>query len=129
MTGLGEKVRKKPGVLLRLEVMDEREFQLRADEALEAMYKALGKAADTYGFEPDFSSGALSIEFDEPPGKFVLSPNSPVRQIWVSAHATSYKLGWDPAKGTFVLAGTGQTLKEVVKAAISKQLGEEVELA
>jgi CyaY protein len=109
--------------------MDEREFQQRADEALSDMYKALGNAADDYGFEPDFTAGALSIEFDDPPGRFVLSPNSPVRQIWVSAHATSFKLDWDPARSAFVHPGTGQTLKELVEDAIGKQLGEEIKLA
>lgn len=109
--------------------MDEREFQQRADEALSEIYRALGRAADEYGIEPDFTAGALSIEFDDPPGRFVLSPNSPVRQIWVSAHSTSYKLDWDPTRNLFLLPATGQSLKELLEDAIGKQLGEEVELA
>ena len=110
------------------EVMDEREFGQRADQALSALYRALGKAAEVHDFEPDFQAGALSIEFDDPPGRFVLSPNSPARQIWVSAHLKSYKLDWDPSQEAFVLAGTGQTLAELIEDAIGKQLGEEVEL-
>jgi CyaY protein len=109
--------------------MDEQEFQQRADEALSEIYKALGRAADEYGIEPDFTAGALSIEFDEPPGRFVLSPNSPVRQIWVSAHATSYKLEWDATRSAFVLPATGQSLKELVEDAIGRHLGQQVELA
>jgi frataxin-like iron-binding protein CyaY len=35
----------------------------------------------------------LQIVFEEPaPAKFVVSPNAPVRQIWVSALSRSYKL-------------------------------------
>jgi CyaY protein len=37
--------------------------------------------------------------------KFVVSPNAPVRQIWVSAMARSYKLSWAPEKQAFALDG------------------------
>lgn len=110
------------------ELMDEREFGQRADQALSALYRALGKAAEVHDFEPDFQAGALSIEFDDPPARFVLSPNSPARQIWVSAHRKSYKLGWDGPREAFVLAETGQTLAELVEDVIGRQLGQEVEL-
>ena len=33
----------------------------------------------------------------------MVSPNAPVRQIWVSAHSKSFKLDWDAAKEAFVL--------------------------
>jgi iron donor protein CyaY len=107
--------------------MDEQEFKRRADDALQALYKRLLAASDSAEFEPDFNSGALAIEFEEPPGKFVVSPNAPVSQIWVSAHSKSYKLDWDDAASTFVLPG-GQTLTELIQDAITKQLGEEVTL-
>jgi CyaY protein len=108
--------------------MDDQEFKKRADDALHALYKRLLAAADLADFEADFNSGALGIEFEQPPGKFVISPNAPVSQIWVSAHSKSYKLDWDAVEGTFVLPGTGQTLTELIQDAITKQLGEEVTL-
>ena len=108
-------------------MIDEQEFQLRADEALQNLYKALGKAGDEHDFEADFG-GALTVEFEDPPAKFVVSPNSPVRQIWVSAHSRSFKLDWDQARGEFVLPETGQSLKALIQDAISKQLGEPVQL-
>ncbi len=37
--------------------------------------------------------------------KFIVSPNAPVRQIWVSAMARSYKLSWSPELGAFALDG------------------------
>jgi len=108
--------------------MDEQEFRNRADRSLDDLYRRLSAAANDYDFEADFNSGALAIEFETPPAKFVVSPNAPVRQIWVSAHSKSFKLDWDPAHKTFVLPGSGQTLVEVVGDAISKQLGEPVDL-
>jgi iron donor protein CyaY len=108
--------------------MDDQEFQKRADEELDSLYRKLLRASDSADFEPDFNAGALAIEFEDPPGKFVVSPNSPVRQIWVSAHSKSFKLDWNGGRSTFVLPETGQTLTELIGSAISLQLGEEVAL-
>jgi CyaY protein len=108
--------------------MDEREFKKRADDSLTSLYKRLTAASDEADFEADFNSGALAVEFPDPPAKFVISPNTPVRQIWVSAHSKSYKLDWDPVASAFVLKQSGQTLTELIQDAISKQLGEEVAL-
>jgi iron donor protein CyaY len=108
--------------------MDDQEFQSYAGEALHDLYKRLNAASGSGEFEADFNAGALAIEFEEPPGKFVVSPNSPVRQIWVSAHSKSFKLDWDAARKEFVLPGTGQSLAEMVSGAISQQLGQQVKL-
>jgi iron donor protein CyaY len=108
--------------------MDEQEFKERAEEALDDLYRRLCATAEDYDFEADFNSGALAIEFETPPGKFVVSPNAPVQQIWVSAHSKSFKLDWDPARTTFVLSETGQTLAQLIGDAVGKQLGEKVTL-
>ena len=109
-------------------MLDEQDFKKRADEALGTLRRLLMSAADDYGFDVDFNSGALGIEFEDPPAKFVVSPNAPVRQIWISAHAKSYKLDWDIVENSFVHTESGATLKDIVEKAISKQLNEEVSL-
>ena len=106
--------------------MDEQEFKTRADQALNDLNRRLAASAEEHEFEVDFNSGALAIEFETPPAKFVVSPNSPVRQIWVSAHSKSFKLDWDPARSAFVLGG--QTLAELIGDAVGQQLGEKVTL-
>ena len=108
--------------------MDEQEFKTRAEQALDDLYRRLSAAADEHDFEVDFNAGAMAIEFEKPPGKFVVSPNSPVSQIWVSAHSKSFKLDWDPARSAFVLAGTGQSLAQLMGDAVGQQLGEKVTL-
>ncbi len=108
--------------------MDEQEFKTQSSLALETLFKKLNKASEQFEFEPDFNSGALSIEFDEPKARFVVSPNAPVRQIWVSAHSKSFKLDWDPARSAFVLPTTSETLDQMIASAISKHLGEDVTL-
>ena len=73
-------------------------FRTRADEALEDLTGGSRPRERRHDFEADFNAGALAIEFEEPPAKFVVSPNAPVSQIWVSAHMKSFKLDWDPAR-------------------------------
>jgi iron donor protein CyaY len=109
-------------------MMDEQQFRRKADDTLARLYRTLADAADDYGFEPDFNAGALTIEFDDPPAKFVLSPNTPVRQIWLSARSKSFKLDWDEVASAFVLTDTGQTLHQLMEEAIGKHLGQEVTL-
>jgi CyaY protein len=107
--------------------LDDGQFRLESDKALRNLYQALSRAADEHDFEVDLGE-ALTIEFEEPRAKFVVSPNAPVRQIWVSALSTSYKLDWNSTRGEFVLRETQQSLKAVVASAVTQQLGEEVTL-
>jgi frataxin len=109
-------------------MIDEQEFKRRADEALTLLSRELIAASDDYGFEVDFNAGALGVEFEDPPAKFVISPNTPVRQIWVSANSKSYKLDWDIVENSFVHIESGDTLKALVEKAVGKHLGEEVSL-
>ena len=108
-------------------MLDDQEFRLKADQTLERLHRALVELSDEHEFETDLG-GALTIEFEDPPAKFVISPNSPVRQIWVSAHLKSFKLDWDPARQAFVLPDTGQTLAQVVADAVAKRIGTAVTL-
>ena len=86
--------------------LSEQEFRLRSDEALEAAQKSLLPLADAEGFEIEVQNGVLELLFEEPrEAKFVVSPNAPVRQIWISAMARSYKMAWDPAREGFALNG------------------------
>ena len=86
------------------ELLSEQDFRLQADRALEDLRRALLPLADEEGFEVELQNGVMQIVFDDPsPAKFVISPNAPVRQIWVSAMSKSYKLSWSPAAGSFAL--------------------------
>ncbi|MBI3678995.1 MAG: iron donor protein CyaY [Acidobacteria bacterium] len=108
--------------------MEEQEFQSRCDEAMAGLYRALAEASDDYDFEADQNAGAITVEFEAPPAKFVVSPNSPVRQIWISALTRSFKLEWDAARHEFVWPQTGAGLRQLMEQVISEQLGEEVSL-
>src|SRR4051812_38585936 len=94
--------------------LSEQEFRVKSDQALEAARRALLPLADTgEGFELELQNGVLNLVFEEPSEmKFVVSPNAPVRQIWVSAMARSYKLSWVPESGAFAL--DGETLPQLL---------------
>ena len=108
--------------------MDEQEFRSKADTALHNLYRKLAKAADQYDFEPDMHAGALTVEFEEAKTKFVISPNAPVLQIWVSAHSKSFKLDWEPGKNAFVWPESEQTLEELLAWEIGQELGQSISL-
>lgn len=108
--------------------MTDQEFRDRSEQAIQELEKALLRAGDKYGFEADNNQGALTVEFDDPPGKFVVSPNSPVRQVWVSARVKSFKLDWDEVRSAFVLAADGRSLLQLLADLAGEQLGEAVSL-
>ena len=86
--------------------MTEQEFRLKADDALERAQRALMPLADAEGIELELQNGVLQIVFEDPaPAKFVVSPNAPVRQIWLSAMSRSFKLSWSDKAAAFALDG------------------------
>src|SRR5579883_1545888 len=68
-------------------MIDEQEFKKRADHAMHDVSTTLSQAAETDDYEVDFNNGNVVIEFENPPAKFVVSPQTATRQIWVSAHS------------------------------------------
>lgn len=109
--------------------MDEHDFRRKAEAALEALRRRLLVLADEHGFEVEGEGEKLELVFEEPTeARFVISPNSAARQIWISALATSFKLGWSETEGDFVLEKTGETLPLLMSRILSQQLGSDVEV-
>ncbi|MCU1298818.1 MAG: hypothetical protein JWO91_3096 [Acidobacteriaceae bacterium] len=105
-------------------MLDENAFRKHSDTALNSLKQALITAEESADFEVEDQAGALHISFDDG-GKFVISPNTPVRQIWISALSTSFKLDWAETDQDFVLQKTGEQLKPLVARLVNQQLGEE----
>ena len=76
---------------------DEQDFRRAAEAALGNLKRHLfaREESEQAGFEVEEQSGVLNILFEDPAARFVITPNAPVRQIWISALATSFKLDWD----------------------------------
>ena len=93
--------------------LTEQEFRVKSAEALEQARRALMPLADQQAFEIELQNGVLDLLFEEPAeARFVVSPNAPVRQIWVSAMAKSYKLSWAPGLDAFAL--NAETLSQLL---------------
>jgi CyaY protein len=103
-------------------MIDEVEFPKLAEAALDALLKHLiaREEEDEAGFEVEGQNGLLNITFEEPPGKFVITPNAPIQQIWISALSTSFKLVWDAKAQDFLLPRTGERLVPLVDRLISE---------
>lgn len=105
-------------------MLEEMEFRRHAEAALDALKQHLidREEEDDAGFEVEEQNGVLNVQFDEPPGKFVITPNTPVRQIWISALSTSFKLDWDAEESAFVLPRTGEALTPLIDRLIGEHL-------
>ena len=104
--------------------LTEPEFRSRCDHAFDHLNRALGVVAEQYDVEILLQNNVLSIEVEDPnPGKIVISPQAPTRQIWISAQSTSFKLDWSGS--AFVFPATGETLYELVGRLVGEQLGVE----
>lgn len=101
--------------------LSESEFRTQSDAALNRLNRSLGIVSEEHDAEVLLQNGVLIIETEEPnPGKIVVSPNAPVRQIWISALSRSFKLDW--AGEAFVFT-TGETLDTLLGRLIGEQLG------
>jgi iron donor protein CyaY len=110
-------------------MLSEHDFQKKADAAFEDLKRRMLKLGDQHGFDVEGESGKLEVIFEDPePAKFVVSPNTPIREIWISALSTSFKLGWSEARSAFVHDKTGEDLHAVMSRVISQQLGTQVQV-
>src|ERR1700684_494877 len=108
-------------------MIDEATFRRESDHALETLKQSLIAAedlADDPPFEFEDNNGVMNIIFENGSSKFVVTPNTPVRQIWISAQATSYKLEWSEAADAFVLPKTGESLIPLTERLLREHLGD-----
>src|SRR5436190_19723121 len=102
--------------------LTEAEFRSHCDAALNRLNRLLDPVVDEHDIEVMLQNGVLMIEVEDPnPGKIVISPQAPTRQVWISAQSTSFKLDWSGS--AFVLLSTGETLNQLVGRLVGKQLG------
>ena len=104
--------------------MDEKDFQSSAEQAIGELEEAFSALADDREIDIEVEGGVLTVTFEEgEPGKFIVSPNSAAGQLWVSARVSSFK--FDPGNDGFVLAGTGERLRDVMTRLVRDQLDDQ----
>src|SRR5215467_2754040 len=106
-------------------MIDEATFRRESDSALESLKQSLIAAEDDdAGFEFEDNNGVMNILFHNGSSKFVVTPNTPVRQIWISAQATSFKLEFNESVRSFVLPKTGEDLKTLTQRLLREHLND-----
>jgi len=112
-----------PGACYTESMTDDHAFRSQAEAALDQLKKHLFTREDASGdFETEEQGGVLMVVFEDPPAKFVITANTPARQIWISALTTSFKLDPDAAGGGFTLAKSGEALLVLLDRLIDEQL-------
>lgn len=107
-------------------MLDEAQFRRESDQALEALKQAIIEAEDQgAGFEFEDNNGVMNILFEDGSSKFVVTPNTPVRQVWISAQATSFKLEWSGERREFVLPKTSEALIPLTQRLLREHLGDD----
>ena len=105
-------------------MIDEITFRRESDNALEALKQALIKAEEEGGFEAEEKNGVLNVLFEDDSAKFVFTPNTPVRQVWISAQSTSFKLEWNEPQQAFTLPKTGESLINLTERLLREHLND-----
>jgi CyaY protein len=104
-------------------MIDEATFRRESDLALESLKQSLINAEDDdAGFEFEDNNGVMNIIFEDGSSKFVITPNTPIRQVWISAIATSFKLEWSESAEAFTLPKTGEDLKTLTQRLLREHL-------
>jgi iron donor protein CyaY len=99
-------------------MIDEATFRQESDTALDALEQALIRAEEK-------KNGVLNVLFEDGAAKFVFTPNTPVRQVWISALSTSFKLEWNEAGHAFTLPKTGEDLRTLTERLLREQLSDD----
>ncbi|WP_158820194.1 iron donor protein CyaY [Granulicella sp. S156] len=105
-------------------MIDEIIFRRESDQALEALKQALIRAEEDGGFEAEEKNGVLNVLFEDDSAKFVFTPNTPVRQVWISAQSTSFKLEWNEDAKAFTLPKTGEDLRTLTERLLREHLND-----
>ena len=106
-------------------MIDEATFRRVSDLALEDLKQSLITAGDETGeFEFEDNNGVMNIIFENGSPKFVVTPNTPIRQVWISAQATSYKLEWTASADAFTLPKTAESLKSLTERLLREHLSD-----
>jgi CyaY protein len=104
----------------------EADFKEKSEQAILDIERAFGELAEQREIDVQVEGGVLTVTFEEDePGKFILSPNSSVRQLWLSARMSSFKFDWSEASRAFILSGSDESLKQVIIRLTREQLSDD----
>ncbi len=102
--------------------MDESSYRKKVDELLGRLDKSF-ENVDPDLAESEYSQGTLVITFRQGQ-KLILSPQTPLRQIWAAFRDRAWHFGWDQASGRWLDdRGQGEELVGLVVRLAREQAG------
>ncbi|MEI8135445.1 MAG: iron donor protein CyaY [bacterium] len=78
-------------------------------------------------FDLEKNGDVLSIIFDDG-SKFIISPNSPVNQLWVSANYEGHRFNYSESEANWSDEKSGQLFTEYLSVLLGEKLGEAISL-
>jgi CyaY protein len=104
----------------------EDEYEARALPELRALVDAFD-GLDLDEPEAELASDILTLEFSDGT-RYVVNSHRAARQIWMAAERSAWHFSWDPSKGRWIAAKTGDELWGTLERVISAKLGRSVAL-
>lgn len=103
-------------------------FTQHYDASITDLETRLSNAIDE-GTEFDFEKNGdvLTIEFEDGE-RFIISPNSPVNQLWVSANYSGSRFNWSDEENDWIHEKQGDPLFLFLDKELSKKLGKPVSI-
>jgi CyaY protein len=108
-------------------VGDQDRYFADARKRLEELENALLELPEELGIDCELVDTKMTVTIAKPKVTWVISTNSGVKQIWISALTKSWKLD-ENGKGGFVLKETGQDLRAVIQHCLDTHFGKKIEL-
>ena len=107
-----------------MNALSENEFEIIADETLEALVEVLSDLEDDR-LEADLESGVLTVRYEDG-SKHVINSHRAASQIWMAAGTTAWHFSWDGSR--WVATRTGEELWRTVSNEVSEKLGVGIDL-
>ena len=107
--------------------MDEQSYRHLVDETFRRIDEAFGDV-DPDLAESSLSQGALTISFPDG-ARCIVSPQPPVRQVWVAFRDRAWHLNWDPDRSAWYDdRGEGLELFALIQTVVKEAAGVELTL-
>lgn len=103
-------------------------FTNRYDTAVSRLDNALSAFIDSGSeFDTEKNGDVLSVIFDDG-SKFIITPNSPVSQLWVSANYEGHRFNFDEARQQWIDEKSGEIFEAYLGRLLSEKLGQSISL-
>lgn len=107
--------------------MSENNFDLIAENAIQAIMEKMENAEGAEDMELDLINGVLQAGFEDG-SKIIINKQSPARQIWLASPLGPAHFSFDAESQSWRDDRSGEVLERVLERAMSQKLGTTIRL-